>query len=132
MKRNNLSVLLIVSMALCCIGSSSEHPKTDHEEKIALHILYVGHPKTLRATDFASFLKKHFTQVNIVDLDTFVEKSINDCDVAIIDYSGLTIKDNAIVLPRIPFKSDYSRPIMTLGAAGALVCDSLNLKTGYL
>ncbi len=132
MKRNYLSILLIVSMGLCCIASSSGNPETEHEKKIALHLLYVGHPKTPRAADFVSFLEKHFKQVNIADLDTFTEKTIKDCDVAIIDYSGLVIKGHAIMSPRIPFKSDYSRPIMTVGAAGALVCDRLKLKTGYL
>lgn len=132
MKGKSSFVLLIMSMALCCMASARENLDSDYKNKLALRILYVGHPGTARATDYVSFLEKHFTQVNVANLDTFVEKTIRDCDVAIIDYSGLTIKDNTIQMPRIPFDEDYSRPIVTIGAAGALVSDYLSLKTGYL
>jgi len=53
-------------------------------------------------------------------------------DVVILDYSGLTIKGNGIITPRMPFDRSYSRPVVTVGGAGALACSSLSLKTGYL
>ncbi len=132
MRRNSLAAIVIALMTLCCVAFSRENPPKEPEKKIALHILYVGHPKTPRATDFVSFLRKHFTEVNIADLDTFQEKAIKNCDVAVIDYSGLNIKDRMIQMPRMPFKKEYSHPIVTVGAAGALVSRQLKLKTGYL
>lgn len=101
-------------------------------EKIRLRVLYVGHPQTPREKDFVECLQKHFVKVGKGDLDKFGEKDAEGYDVVILDYSGLVIKDNAILFPAPPFGDSYSRPTVTVGATGALVCGGLRLKTGYL
>jgi hypothetical protein len=132
MKRRKLFIVVTAAMVLChpaCRGNTSRDAA---DEKIGLRVLYVGYPGTEREKDFVGFLEKHFTKVGKADLEKVEAKDAEGYDVVIVDYSGLTIKGNAIITPRVPFGREYSRPVLTIGAAGALVCDMHGLKTGYL
>lgn len=100
---------------------------TDGLEKIGLRILYVGHPAGDREKDFVRFLTGHFRQVRTGDLADFNEKQTEDFDVIILDYD-----DDGFNAPRPCFSSDYTRPTLTVGVAGALICGSMSLKTAYL
>ena len=132
MKKQALLVLGVSALILSHLASLSCEGITPAEGKVNLRVLYVGEPDTDREKDFVGFLEKHFAKVAKADLEKVEVKDGDGFDVVIVDYSGLTIKGNAIVTPRMPFGRDYSRPVLTIGAAGALVCDSLGLKTGYL
>ena len=100
---------------------------TEGLEKIELRILYVGHPASDREKDFVRFLTEHFRQVRTDDLADFKEKQTEGFDVIILDYDGDGSK-----APRPRLSSQYTRPTVTVGVAGALICDSVSLKTGYL
>lgn len=132
MKKQALLVLGVPGLVLFYLASLSCEEATPAEGKVNLRVLYVGEPDTDREKDFVGFLEKHFAKAGKADLEKVEAKDAEGFDVVIVDYSELTIKGNAIVTPRMPFGRGYSRPILTIGAAGALVCDSLGLKTGYL
>jgi hypothetical protein len=102
------------------------------EGKINLRVLYAGHPQTPRMKDFVEFLEKSFVKVGQGDLDAFRERDAEGYDVVILDYGELKIIGNSIYSPKVPFSERYSRATVTIGATGALVSDSLKLKTGYL
>jgi hypothetical protein len=93
----------------------------------ALRILYVGHPGSERERDFLKFLSSHFGTVKTGDLKTFTEGDAADFDVTLLDYDGDGFK-----APRPVLSRNFSRPVVTIGVVGGLICDSLRLKTGYL
>ncbi len=131
MRREALFVLVVTAAFFHLVSCDGEGVKAGAGQ-VKLRVLYVGYPGTEREKDFVSLLEKHFTKVGKADLDKVEVKDADGFDVAILDYGELIIKGNAIVSPRVVFGREYSRPVLTIGAAGALVCDSLGLKTGYL
>lgn len=92
-----------------------------------LRILYAGHPGSARAKDFIQFLGKHFGAVETADLAVFTESQCDGFDVAILDYDG-----DGFEAPRPRISPNFPRPLVTVGVAGALICSSSRLKTGYL
>ena len=95
-----------------------------------IRILYVGHPGSKREKDFVDFLSKHFGTVEKGDLVAFKESQSKDYDVTILDYD--LEGENVFKSPRPRISQNFSRPMITVGVAGALICDSLRLKTGYM
>ncbi len=114
------------------INAEPDTPAKTAEDKPSLRVIYFGKPQSARQKDFVGFLRQHFVKVDRGDLAAFSEKEAEGYDVVLLDYDELRIANNAIQMPRIPFTAKCSRPIMTLGATGALVCERLRLKTGYL
>ena len=100
--------------------------------KVPLRVGYFGRPQTLRSKDFVAFLEKNFDTVRQGELEKFRQKDAEEFDVVILDYDELKVVNNRIQLPRVPFDRQYTRPIVTIGATGALICGRLGLKTGYL
>lgn len=100
--------------------------------KLELRVIYFGHPQSSRAKDFVGFLEEHFSKVGQGDLDTFRESEAASYDVTILDYDELKIVTNHIQMPKIIVSKQYNRPTVTIGATGAMVCERLRLKTGYL
>ncbi len=101
-------------------------------EKIELRVVYFGHPGTPRAKDFAEFLNQHFSKVGQGDLDKFRETDAADYDVTLLDYDELKVISNRIQMPKVMVSREFARPTVTIGATGALVCQRMGLKTGYL
>ena len=97
--------------------------------KIAMRILYAGHPGSDREKDFVEFLGKYFTQVETGDLATFSDKSADGFDAAILDYDS--DGRDAFKFPRPKLSLNYARATVTVGVAGAMICSQLRLKTGY-
>jgi hypothetical protein len=127
--------ILAVCNAIVCLSiwiayeikQASNVKLTEGLEKIDLRILYVGHPASDREKDFVWFLKEHFRQVRTGDLANFKEELTKGFDVIILDYDGDGFK-----APRPRLSSEYTRPTVTVGVAGAHICGSMSLKTGYL
>jgi hypothetical protein len=92
-----------------------------------LRILYVGHPRSDREKDFVQFLGVHFATVKTADLTAFKEKDTEGFDVTILDYDGDGFK-----APRPAISPGFSRPLVTVGVVGGLMCSQWRLKTGYL
>ncbi len=132
MKKRGVFAAALATMATCLWTPQGVEGADAAGEKISLRVLYVGHPGTEREKDFVGLLEKHFTKVGKADLAKVEVKDAEGFDVVVLDYGELIIKGNAIVTPRVPFGRGYSRPVLTIGASGALVSDSLGLKTGYL
>ena len=86
--------LTILPMVFCLVASGvllADVPKPappETPEKIALCILYAGHPASQREKDFVEFLSKYYTQVRTGDLAIFGDKSADGFDVAILDYDS--------------------------------------------
>jgi len=132
MRREALFVSVVAAATFCYLVSCEGQSLKPEAGQVNLRVLYVGYPGTEREKDFVGFLEKHFTKVGKADLAKVEVKDAEGSDVVVLDYGELIIKGNAIVSPRVLFGREYSRPVLTIGAAGALVCDSLGLKTGYL
>lgn len=92
-----------------------------------LRILYMSHPDSTRAKDFADFLSKHFATVQTGDLKAFREADCEGFDVTILDYDGDGFK-----APKPQISRNFSRSLVTVGVTGGLICSNLSLKTGYL
>ena len=110
--------------------------------KIDLRILYAGHAGSPRETDFVDFLKQYFREVQTIDLARFTGQE-KDFDVAILDSDYNTVDCCKCLsdyfpnphTPTMPPKKvmlpNYSRPTVTVGEMGALICSILALKTGH-
>lgn len=92
-----------------------------------LRILYVGHPDSDRQKDFVQFLGQHFSTVKTGDLTAFQEKDTDGFDVTLLDWDWNDLKG-----PRPRVSPSFSRPVITLGVPGGLICSQWGLKTGYL
>jgi hypothetical protein len=118
----------LAALFLCSgVGAAAEEPAPP--AKIAMRILYAGHPGSAREKDFVNFLRKHFTQVQTGDLATFNDKSADGFDVAILDYDNDGM--DAFKFPRPKLSPNYAHATVTVGVAGGLICSQLRLKTGY-
>jgi type II secretory pathway pseudopilin PulG len=122
-KACNMNLSQIVS----AVGTAAEEPAPP--AKIAMRILYAGHPGSAREKDFVEFLGKYFTQVQTGDLATFDDKSADGFDVAILDYDGDGVE--ALHAPRPKLSQNYAHATVTVGVAGGLIGNQLRLKTGY-
>jgi len=90
-------------------------------------ILYAGHPGSEREGDFIQFLRRHFGTVETGDLEKFAEAQCDGFDVTILDYDG-----EGFEAPRPRISEQFSRPLVTVGVPGGLMCSQWRLKTGYL
>jgi hypothetical protein len=115
-------VTVLGSMLAYAVGSAG-----GTETGKDIRILYVGRPGTEREKDFVDFLSKHFGTVAKGDLAAFVESQSKDFDVTIFDYDR-----NDSKAPRPQLSEGFSRPVLTVGIAGAFIGTSLNLKTGFM
>jgi hypothetical protein len=122
-----MSMAAVVLMALLAGSRSYAQSTPAATEPGKLRILYAGHPGTDREKDFVGFLKKHFDVVQTGNLQTFKEADTQGFDVTILDWDW-----NALSGPRARFSPNFSRPIMTLGVPGAMMCRQWKLKTGYM
>ncbi len=113
--------LLLMPFVPCAVAQGQA------EQKQNLSIFYAGHPGSDREKDFLQFLRAHFRQVDSGDLAKFDGSQAARSDVVLLDYDGDGFKAPH---PKLP--ANYSRPTLTLGVAGALICSQLGLKSGYM
>ena len=113
----------LIVLAWSALGRGQEQPQLNR----GLKILYAGRPGSDREKDFVSFLKKHFEIVQTGDLRTFKETDTQGFDVTLLDWDTNELKG-----PRPQISESFSRPLVTLGVPGGLMCDRWHLKTGYL
>jgi len=132
MRRGVLTHLVLAATVSACLVARPGRAAQPSPGKVGLKVLYVGYPETPRQKDFVGFLEQHFAKVGQGDLDKFGEQDVEGYDVVILDYGELKIAGNRIVSPKAPVGQGYSRPTVTIGATGGLVCGMLKLKTGYL
>jgi hypothetical protein len=107
-------------LAASALGRGQELPQPSR----SLKILYAGHPGTEREKDFVAFLKKHFDVVQTGNLKTFTEVDAEGFDVTLLDWDW-----NAFEEPGPKISESFSRPVVALGTAGALMCRNWRLKT---
>jgi hypothetical protein len=93
----------------------------------SLKILYAGRPGSDREKDFVGFLKKHFDVVQAGNLQTFTEADTQSFDVTLLDWDW-----NDLQGPKPTVSEGFSRPVVTLGVPGGLICRQWRLKPGYL
>ncbi len=124
-----LTLAVLACAGLFCVAAGAPSASA---EKLNLRVLYCGQPESPRAKDFVEFLRKHFTQVEEAGLDTFRESDTANFDVVLLDYDELKVVSRRIQFPKVIVSKQFTRPTVTIGATGALVCGRLGLKTGYL
>ena len=93
----------------------------------SLRILYAGRPGSEREKDFVAFLRQHFDTVQTGNLEKFQEADTQGFDVTLLDWDWNELKG-----PRPSVSAGFSRPVVTLGVPGGLICRQWRLKTGYL
>ncbi len=120
------------ALAVACLPALAAEGLETAPAKVPLRVIYFGHPQSARAKDFMAFLEQHFTRVGQGDLDAFREPDAAGYDVTILDYDEVKVVGDHIEWPKKIVSKQYSHPTVTIGATGALVCDRLGLKTGYL
>jgi hypothetical protein len=123
-----LTVMALLAILLASPGSraqSSAAPATDELSK--LRILYAGRPGSDREKEFVGFLKKYFDVVQTGNLETFKEADTQGFDVTLLDWDSGQIHG-----PKPKVSESFSRPVVTLGVPGGLICRQWRLKTGYL
>lgn len=102
-------------------------PQTEDVDTGRFPILYVGNPGSEREQDFVAFLGKHFGAIETADLKTFAESQCDGFGVTILDYDG-----RGFEAPRPRISLEFSRPLITVGVPGAMMCSKWRLKTAYL
>ena len=108
-------------------GASPQSASVNPQLNRSLKILYAGRPDSDREKDFVVFLKKYFDVVQTGNLQTFKEGDTQGFDVMLLDWNP-----NAIEGPTPTVSPSFSRPVITLGIRGALICRQWRLRTGYL
>ncbi len=103
--------------------SASAKPESNRR----LKILYAGRPGSDREKDFVGFLREYFDVVRIGSLEKFQEADTQGFDVTLLDWDR-----NEFEGPRPKVSESFSRPIITLGYTGGMICNEWGLKTGYL
>jgi hypothetical protein len=121
-----IAALLVVPPA--GTGSRARSPSAPAAIEVSkLHILYAGRPGSDREKDFVGFLKKYFDVVRTGNLETFKEEDTQGFDVTLLDWDW-----NEFKIPYPTVSQGFSRPVITLGVPGGLLCRRWQLKPGYL
>jgi hypothetical protein len=89
----------------------------------SLKILYAGRPGSDREADFVAFLQQQFDVVRTGNLETLREADLQGFDVTLLDWDG-----NVFAGPCPQFSESFSRPVITLGVHGSMICSRLQLK----
>jgi hypothetical protein len=127
-RRIGLTSLATAVLVILLAWSGSYAQSTPAAAEMSkLRILYAGHPGSDREKDFVGFLKQFFEVVQTGNLETFKEADTQGFDVTLLDWDW-----NEFKTPRPMVSPKFSRPLITLGVPGGLLCSQWRLKTGYL
>ena len=105
---------------------AQSQPAPAAPELSKLRILYAGRPGSDREKDFVGFLKKCFNVVQTGNLETFKDADAQAFDVTLLDWDSKELEG-----PTPAVSESFSRPVITLGIRGAMICNQGRLKTGY-
>jgi hypothetical protein len=119
------AVLVILLAGTWSHAQSQSAPSAGKVSK--LRILYAGHPGSDREKDFVAFLKKYVDVVQTGNLETFAEADAQGYDVMLLDWDLPVLEGPCPVL-----SEDFSRPVITLGVHGSMMCCRWGLKMTYL
>jgi hypothetical protein len=124
--------------ALVLLAAATGLPAQDPAQKIELKVLYAGVPDAPRTKEFKEFLSKTFTEVGSVGLKDLDAKAAQPFDVVIVDsptpYQAPE-KDGEIgfKMPQVAaLTTEFTKPIILMGAAGGKVLTGLKLKLDWL
>ena len=87
-------------------------------------VLYAGVPGTPRAEEFQRFLEDHFATVKVIDVEKLSMATAADFDVVVCDGKRIYPMDPespSLDLPHIDLRSDFTKPIVMIGAMGGSV-----------
>ncbi|OHB65489.1 MAG: hypothetical protein A2Y77_11055 [Planctomycetes bacterium RBG_13_62_9] len=130
MRRIGLSSAAVILLVIL-LASAWDHAQSSSAPAAAevskLRILYAGRPGSDREKDFVDFLKKYFDVVQTGNLETFREADTQGFDVTLLDWDW-----NELRGPRVTVSENFSRPVITIGVPGGMICRQWRLKTGYL
>jgi hypothetical protein len=108
-------------------GINPQSASADPQLNRGLKILYAGRSGSDREKDFVGFLKKYFDVVRTGNLETFKEADTQGFDVTLLDWDRSESGG-----PRPKISESFSRPVITLGVHGSMICSDWRLKTTYL
>lgn len=101
-------------------------------QKLDLRVLVTGRDDGDRRTDFATFLREHFTTVGTASYSDFTAADAEGWDVVVLD-AEVRPKPGRIGLPKGPkLAEDYARATVLVQGAGAIVADRRNQKIDWL
>jgi len=118
----------LLTLPLVSTGSQAQSPSPPAAGEVSkLRILYAGRPGSDREKDFVGFLKQYFDVVQTGNLETFQEADTRGFDVTLLDWDVPVLKG-----PCPAFSDGFSRPVITLGVHGSMICSRGRLKMTYL
>jgi hypothetical protein len=120
-------VSLFLLAALCNATEQARPTAANQPWNHSLKILYAGRPGSDREKDFVGFLKKYFDVVQTGNLQTFKETDTQGFDVTLLDWDWNDLRG-----PNPAVSPSFSRPVVTLGVPGGMICRQWRLKPGYL
>jgi hypothetical protein len=96
---------------------------------LPLRVVYVGNSSKPRASAFARFLKKHFTQATVIDSAKFDPAAAKQADVVLFDWAQ---SDGDLAKGQLPLGrfEDWSKPTVLLNSAGLFVAGQWQLIGG--
>ena len=113
----------LVSTLIACSGEPGV---------IEMRVLYAGDLSLERAVDWKGFLEEHFTEVDTIDVSRLSMVTAAEADVVIIDGS-YEVTDNRIYLPPVPpLTTDFTRPVIMIGAAAGKTVTQMDLKIDWM
>jgi hypothetical protein len=118
------AVLLATMVALSAVA-----PATAADGLLQKRIIYIGNAKTPRAQAFDEFLRSRFSEVTIVDRQTFVPSSAAKADVVVLDWSQ-DDTDSANAKSPLGPREEWSTPTVLLGSAGHLLASPWKIIGG--
>ena len=125
-RMSQIALAMIVGVFAATFVSAAESAGGTQAGK-DIRVLYVGRPGSEREKDFVAFLKQHFSVVRTGNLEVFKETDTQDVDVTLLDWNV-----NDFNAPKPALSGQFSRPVITLGVPGGLMCSGWRLKIGYL
>lgn len=127
-------LVLLTGITLCQVarrvgpaGVNPESAIVNPRAGRSLKILYAGRPGSDRERDFVAFLRKYFDVVETGNLETFQEADAQGFDVTLLDWDF-----NVFEGPCPRLSESFSRPVITLGVHGSMICSRWRLKMTYL
>src|SRR5262245_51322912 len=117
--------ITLLGVALAAAGGTGPAAAAD---PLPLRVLYVGDNRD-RATDYETYLKRHFANVTVARREGFDPAAARDADVVLLDWSQSEDEVDKVTSPFGKLE-DWSKPTVLLGSAGLFMAGQWQLIGG--
>lgn len=125
--------LFVASTLVSALGAATQaEPRPARaDDRLPLHVTYVGNADTPRARAHLDFLRRHFAGATAVPRGSFTGPG--DADVVLLDWSqsDVDIMKMAAIESPLGRREDWKTPLVLLGSAGLLLATPWELIGSY-